>query len=73
MITLGRREKCVRNRVEKEAFPDVACPPDAKPAPSAAAETPWTNPGLNLAEVAVWSTSGIGIGESQWKSRPKIT
>jgi hypothetical protein len=46
MTTLGRREKCVRNRVEKEAFPGVACPPDAKPVPSGAAETPWTKPGL---------------------------
>jgi hypothetical protein len=31
-------------------FPGVACPPDAKPPPSGAAETPWTKIALNLVE-----------------------
>jgi hypothetical protein len=30
MRTLGRREKCLRNRSKKRASREVACPPDAK-------------------------------------------
>jgi hypothetical protein len=37
MMTLGRREKCLRKRSEKGSFPGVACPRDAKPAPPGAA------------------------------------
>ena len=34
MTTLGRREKCLRNRSEKGHLPALRCSPDAKPAPS---------------------------------------
>jgi hypothetical protein len=33
MTTLGRREKCLRNRSEKGHLPALRCPPEAKPAP----------------------------------------
>src|ERR1700731_195982 len=32
MTTLGRREKCLRNRSEKGHLPTLRCPPEAKPA-----------------------------------------
>jgi hypothetical protein len=37
MMTLGRREKCLRKRSEKESFSGVAYTTDAKPAPPGAA------------------------------------
>ena len=37
MTTLGRREKCLRNRSEKGHLPALRCPPEAKPAPPGAA------------------------------------
>ena len=37
MMTLGRREKCLRKRSGKGSFTGVGCAPDAKPAPPGAA------------------------------------
>jgi hypothetical protein len=37
MTTLGRREKCLRNRSEKGPLPALRCPPEPKPAPPGAA------------------------------------
>ncbi len=36
MTTLGQPEKCLRNHAEKDSFPGVGCPPDAKLAPPGA-------------------------------------
>ncbi len=33
MMTLRRRERCIRSRAKKGPFHGVACPPGAKPVP----------------------------------------
>ncbi len=43
MTTLGAQGKVSAEPFRKRVSPGVACPPDAKPAPPAPLETPWTN------------------------------
>ena len=49
MTTLGRREKCLRNRSEKVQLPALRCPPGRNRPLPASLETQWTKTGLNLA------------------------
>jgi hypothetical protein len=62
MATLGRREKCLRNRSEKEDL-RVTSPPDAKPTPpGAAGDTVDQNPTKAL-QRGHPPITGVGIGE----------
>ncbi len=63
--TLGRREKCLRKRSEKGSFPGVACPPDAEPPPSGAAQTLWTKTGLRPCRARLFGLQSELESESQ--------
>src|ERR1700682_5052691 len=67
----GGKEKCLRNRSGKVAFPVVVCPPDAKLAPPPL-ERPWSKTIWNLTQESrrVWR-AGIGNSARVHCSLPK--
>ena len=62
MTTLGRREKCLRNRSEKRASPGVALPAGGEPPPPGVAGNTVDQNRANLAGggCLVYTTSWIG-------------